>query len=226
MGFQLALNCMIALYGFYCVYRAYSSKFNTENLKLYENNFFLLTHPFILILFTTNNAQILIYPIILYVFLKSDNLKIYSFQLIIEKTYSSFNFLASIWPALLVISWISFFLFHDFAEQNIVNEIRLTEVSPQLFKYILIATFVSPIVEEFCFRKILYRDLKRWIGIFGSAFVSSVLFALMHRNMFSFAILFSLGFLLCFVYEKSGSIKNPILVHSIFNFIMVLQIKL
>ena len=111
--------------------------------------------------------------------------------------------LAAFWPLIFSISWISHFLFNDSLEQDIVSKVRAIEFSPKFFNYVFIIVVVTPIVEEFCFRKILYHDLKKYVGIFGSAFITSLIFAWIHNNLYSFAVLFILGFFISIRIRKA-----------------------
>lgn len=75
----------------------------------------------------------------------------------------------------------------------------------------------TPILEEIIFRAGFYRLLAAKISPVPAAIFSSVLFALMHDSPASYLPLTLLSCLLCFVYEKTGRIAAPILVHALFN---------
>lgn len=225
MFLQIVINLLIGLYGLFEILKFRKRKIFLARTILYRGNLLIFTYPFIITFFYQNFSQLLIYPILIYFFFRiGEDQRDYKNSLF-KDVIISLNALAKLWPVILIISWLSFLLFKDYPEQNIVSEIRSTEFSPQLVKYLLMIVLISPIIEEFCFRKVIYRDLKKYIGIFGSAFFTSILFALMHKNLHSFAVLFALGFSLCYFYEKFGSIKYPIFIHSIFNVIMFLFIK-
>ncbi|MAL85917.1 MAG: hypothetical protein CMI23_06150 [Opitutae bacterium] len=225
MLIQILINSFIIIYGLREFQKKTEPKFSEFKIKLYQNHYVILIYPIILGLFLTNFSQVLIYPIILFIFLKC-NTERHTFSFSKSQIILSFKMLAAFWPLAFSISWISHFLFNDSLEQDIVSKIRAIEFSPEFFNYVFIIVVVTPIVEEFCFRKILYRDLKKYVGIFGSAFITSLIFAWIHNNLYSFAVLFILGFLLVYAYEKHGSIVYPILVHAMFNFIMIVFIKL
>ena len=225
MLIQILINSFIIIYGLREFQKNTEAKFSEFKIKLYQNHYVILIYPIILGLFLTNFSQVLIYPIILFIFVKWNTERhIFSFSK--SQIILSFKMLAAFWPLIFSISWISHFLFNDSLEQDIVSKIRAIEFSPKFFNYVFIIVVVTPIVEEFCFRKILYHDLKKYVGLFGSAFITSLIFAWIHNNLYSFAVLFILGFLLAYAYEKHGSIVYPILVHAMFNFIMIVFIKL
>lgn len=81
-----------------------------------------------------------------------------------------------------------------------------------------VATIVlAPLTEELLFRGCLYRFLKSKLPLVFALLLSGVLFALVHFNLLSLLPLFFLGVILAYAYERTGSIKVPILIHGIFN---------
>lgn len=93
----------------------------------------------------------------------------------------------------------------------------------------LAAVVLAPIAEELFFRGFLYQALRRWRGILPGALLSALIFMVPHldpRRMFdtvfvTYPIIFSLGVLLAFVYERRGSVVAPMLAHAVFNLINV-----
>jgi len=81
----------------------------------------------------------------------------------------------------------------------------------------LLAVVVAPVVEELVFRGAFYRFLKSRMPRNAAYAVSAACFALLHANLASFLPLFFLGVALAVVYEVTGNIKVPILVHAFFN---------
>jgi membrane protease YdiL (CAAX protease family) len=76
------------------------------------------------------------------------------------------------------------------------------------------ACLISPVVEEFLFRGILYRGIRERLGILVSVGVVSLLFALIHLQFSGRALLPFMGSLVfCLGYEKNKSICTPILLH-------------
>lgn len=79
------------------------------------------------------------------------------------------------------------------------------------------AVVVAPVAEEFIFRGVLFPFVKQlgwpklaWFGV-------SFLFALVHGTAAIFIPLFVLALALTWVYEKTGNLLAPIVVHSLFN---------
>ena len=86
--------------------------------------------------------------------------------------------------------------------------------------FILMAVFPG-IVEELIFRGVLFRYLRRY-GFFFAAFVSSLIFGLVHMNFTQLIFAGTMGFLLCVVYEKTGHLWCSMLLHFLNNAYAVL----
>lgn len=75
----------------------------------------------------------------------------------------------------------------------------------------------APIVEEVIFRGLVYtrlcRGMKRWIA----AFVSALIFGLVHGTLLHLIYTVPMGLLLCLFYEKYRSLWAPIVLHMSFN---------
>lgn len=76
---------------------------------------------------------------------------------------------------------------------------------------------IIPVTEELMFRGVLFKRYRETGGFMGAAMCSALFFGLYHGNMVQFVYSFILGILLCYVYEKFGSFKAPVLLHIIAN---------
>ena len=81
---------------------------------------------------------------------------------------------------------------------------------------ILIVVIIGPIVEELIFRKLMIDRLSPH-GELYAVIVSSVAFGIFHQNIYQLFYATLLGFLLGYLYLKSGDIKISIFVHMIIN---------
>ena len=79
------------------------------------------------------------------------------------------------------------------------------------------AVVLAPVAEEFIFRGVLFPCVKQlgwpklaWFGV-------SFLFALIHGSAAIFIPLFVLALALTWLYEKTGNLLAPIVVHGLFN---------
>lgn len=89
-----------------------------------------------------------------------------------------------------------------------------------LTSLIILISIIGPITEEMFFRGFAYSALKRRFGVVFAALVSSSVFALLHANIVGFFPIMSLGLLLTYLYEKSGSLIPSITVHTLHNSIL------
>lgn len=86
---------------------------------------------------------------------------------------------------------------------------------------IFTAVIVAPISEEVIFRGYFYGVIRRYGGRWVAIILSSALFAAIHAHAPSFAALMVLAFALTLVYEQTGSLWAPMLMHTCFNSLTV-----
>lgn len=90
--------------------------------------------------------------------------------------------------------------------------------SPYLFiLYLILATIVAPIVEEFLFRGILLPLIGSTWGTGSAVLATSLFFALVHFHLPAFLPLFVLAIGLSIAYIHTRNIAVPIFMHMIFN---------
>lgn len=83
---------------------------------------------------------------------------------------------------------------------------------------LLLTTIVlAPIGEESLLRGVAYPALRRHWPPLASAFVTAMVFALLHANVVQLVLTVPLGLLLAFVYEATQRIWPAILLHAAFN---------
>ncbi|UZW67803.1 CPBP family intramembrane metalloprotease [Priestia flexa] len=83
------------------------------------------------------------------------------------------------------------------------------------------ASIVSPVYEEIFYRGFLYRWFRRW-GVLPATLISSVLFTLAHLPTYNTLLVnFISGGILCWVYEKTGSVVPGMIIHGVFNGIAI-----
>jgi membrane protease YdiL (CAAX protease family) len=79
---------------------------------------------------------------------------------------------------------------------------------------------VAPIGEEFLFRGFIFTALRNWRGPWTSAVITGLLFGLVHVGsapLLDLVPLAALGFGLCLLYRRTGSLYPCIAVHSLNN---------
>lgn len=77
---------------------------------------------------------------------------------------------------------------------------------------------VAPVVEEFVFRKQLLDRCGRY-GEKTAMVFSALTFGLFHMNFYQFFYAFGVGLILAYVYLRTGSLRYPVLIHMIINFL-------
>jgi hypothetical protein len=104
------------------------------------------------------------------------------------------------------------------APQDLVVRFATSGSVPEIVQIFVAAGLVAPLTEEFFFRGMLYGALRQRVrrGL-AIAFVS-VCFGAVHLPALSAAVpMCVLGAVLCYVYERTGRLAVPVLLHAIFN---------
>ena len=82
---------------------------------------------------------------------------------------------------------------------------------------ILMAVIVAPVAEEIIFRGYFYGVIRRFGGRIPALLTSSLLFAAIHVHLPSVPGLCILAMILCLLYERTGSLWAPMVLHAAFN---------
>ncbi|MDR0944051.1 MAG: CPBP family intramembrane metalloprotease [Ruminococcus sp.] len=80
---------------------------------------------------------------------------------------------------------------------------------------------LTPIMEEFFFRGLLFKRLRGVMGFIPAALISSLFFGIMHLTPPQIIYTSILGFILAYIYEKKGSIWVPIFGHFCLNGLLI-----
>lgn len=108
----------------------------------------------------------------------------------------------------------------DPKQQEIVDQFPQTASGFALF--IVLAVVMAPLFEEVFFRGFLFRGFAESWGWLWGAVVSAAIFAVAHLQLDVFVPLFVLGFVLAWVYHRTGSLWTSITLHAVFNGISVM----
>lgn len=109
-----------------------------------------------------------------------------------------------------------------------LNNPQLETIVPDGFSWgallgmTLMVGILGPFAEELMFRGVLFRWLRSHFSFWGAAIISSVIFGLFHVEPSLIAGTAVLGLCAAYVYEKSGSLWAPFLVHAINNAVKVI----
>ena len=105
-------------------------------------------------------------------------------------------------------------------QQEILTLFPRTSVGIALL--VLLAVVFAPIFEEIFFRGFLFRGLANSWGWIAGALLSAVAFGAAHMQLSVMIPLAALGFLLAWVYKRTGSLWTSIALHAVFNGISVI----
>ena len=141
------------------------------------------------------------------------------------------NFLKSTTITLGVFPWtiilffigaiIKHFLF-DAETPTFLDKLLKQNQNNLIFKYLIIYSVIgAPFFEETIFRGFIYNTLKNKLRLPTAVFLTSAIFATIHYNFLQMFYIFGLGIALCLIYEATGSLFYPILIHSINNAIAI-----
>jgi hypothetical protein len=112
------------------------------------------------------------------------------------------------------------YIFIDDYNTLLPNNFITAALSPQQVMIIsFLSISISSIVEETIFRGFMYVPIKRKIGGRNSALLISLIEALTHFNygLDGFIVVFIMGLISFYIYEKSGSLIPCILFHALRN---------
>lgn len=96
---------------------------------------------------------------------------------------------------------------------------------PRAVLVVVLITVVAPLVEELFFRGIFYTGLRSQFSTLPSCLLAGGFFGLIHLEYQVILPLWVFGTILCYVYERSGSIKVVITMHFLQNTISVYMIQ-
>jgi ABC-2 type transport system permease protein len=85
----------------------------------------------------------------------------------------------------------------------------------------ILAIAAAPLFEEFIFRGLIFGGLRRSLNLPTSALASAAIFALVHPAP-SVIPVFGLGIAAAVVYERTGLLLGPMVVHSVYNAAVVI----
>lgn len=88
---------------------------------------------------------------------------------------------------------------------------------------LLVLGILTPILEELLFRGVIYKRLKMYYEVTVAAYIAAIIFAIAHFNLIQGIYAFIVGIVLMYVYEKSGNLVAPIVMHGVANIVTVIM---
>jgi membrane protease YdiL (CAAX protease family) len=112
-------------------------------------------------------------------------------------------------------------LIHPDIEPQLFEEMLRSAGNWQSFiALLIIGSVLAPLSEELYYRGMIYPVFRSHLGPFWGAILAGVVFGAVHWDLWRAIPLAVGGALLCYIYEKSGSILVSALAHGIWNGIM------
>lgn len=112
------------------------------------------------------------------------------------------------------------YLFPNFIDNNmpeiIKEQFEAIALSSPLLTLLAIGIF-APIAEEILFRGAIYNLFKDNVGKYVALIISSILFALIHLNIYQASYTLFIGLFLGIILMKTGSLWLPIIFHIVYN---------
>lgn len=112
----------------------------------------------------------------------------------------------------------------DLEPQAYEEMLRIAQGSGQLLLLVLMGAVLAPISEELFYRGMIYPLTRYSLGPFWGAIGAGLIFGLAHWDLWRAIPLAVGGAILCYLYEKSGSIWATATAHGIWNGIMTLLV--
>jgi membrane protease YdiL (CAAX protease family) len=89
---------------------------------------------------------------------------------------------------------------------------------------LFLAGVLAPVTEEVLYRLFTFLPMQERWGFWGGAVSSSLVFALMHLNLYWFGEMIVVGVGLAFVYYSTGSLISAMVAHSVINTSKILML--
>ncbi|HTA14973.1 MAG TPA: type II CAAX endopeptidase family protein, partial [Solirubrobacteraceae bacterium] len=105
-------------------------------------------------------------------------------------------------------------------KEKLLEQLGANETALLLALSALLTTVIAPICEEILFRGYIFAALSKWRGWLPAALITGVLFGGVHAGSAPVADLVPLGvlgFMLCMLYRRTGSLYPCIAAHSLNN---------
>lgn len=121
-------------------------------------------------------------------------------------------------------------IYNNFVVQRNLNVEGLNSLSILNIKshnLIIMISFILliPIIEELLFRGILFNYIENSKKGSNAVFLSSFIYGIVHINFLQFIIYFCFGYAMAIIYRKTRSLLMPVLIHIIYNFMIILTLN-
>lgn len=114
----------------------------------------------------------------------------------------------------------------DVSQQSVETVLRSVSSSEQFILLLIVVAVLAPLTEELFYRGMVYPVLRAYLGRTWGMVAAGSVFGLVHMDLWRAVPLAVGGILLCYVYEKTGSILVSTVTHGIWNGMLALLVYL
>ena len=115
-------------------------------------------------------------------------------------------------------------LFITPVQHPLVVQVENATTWQQLMVPLFLAGLLAPVTEEILYRLFTFLPMKERWGFWGGAIASSLVFEVMHFNLYWFGEMIVVGVGLAFVYYSTGSLISAMIAHSVINTSKILML--
>jgi uncharacterized protein len=112
-------------------------------------------------------------------------------------------------------------LLHPHGQQDVAKDLGVSNGGIDLVLAAVLVIVIAPIAEEFFFRGFFYAGLRSRFSMLPAAAIDGLVFGAIHytgpKTLSLLPVLMVFGFILCVVYERTGSLLVTIALHSLNN---------
>jgi len=135
----------------------------------------------------------------------------------------------------IVLTYLGFFAFAvawgaiaEAPKEELLKQLGTEKNAALLIASAVLTCVVAPVCEEFLFRGYIFAALRNWRGTVPAAVITGILFGGVHATSapaVDLVPLAFLGFALCLLYQRTGSLYPCIVVHAINNSVAFAQLE-
>jgi membrane protease YdiL (CAAX protease family) len=132
----------------------------------------------------------------------------------------AFAWMAGAWATFIVFSGIWAALVHAPNDDQLPKELGADDSTLNLVVVMVLVTVIAPVCEEFFFRGFCFTALRRWINAMPAAILTGLIFGGIHAGSSNTVYLVPLaffGFVLCVLYQQTGSLLPCMALHALNN---------
>lgn len=98
--------------------------------------------------------------------------------------------------------------------ENTAKIIEVTKIAPIM---VFASVMFGPILEELVFRRVIFGSIIQRQNFWIAAFVSAIIFGIIHLDFPHILLYIIMGFILAFLYYKTKRLITPIIAHMMLN---------